>query len=50
MLVYTLDKYIKSPEPDPELHEYLTELVKREDASFEEEVYKTKNEKVPYIY
>lgn len=46
MLVYTLDKYIKNPEPDPELHTYLIDLVKREDTTFEEEVNKNKNEKV----
>ncbi len=48
MLVYTLDKYIKSPEPDPELRPYLIDLVKREDVSFEEEVNKNKNEKVRF--
>lgn len=49
MLVYTLDKYIKSPEPDPELRPYLIDLVKREDTSFEEEVNKNKNEKVCFL-
>lgn len=50
MLVYTLDKYIKNPEPDPELHQYLIDLVKHEDVTFEEEVNKSKNEKAGKIY
>ena len=46
MLVYTLDRYVKSPDPDPELWPYLEQLVKNEDEQYEEEVKKTKNDKV----
>lgn len=46
MLVYTLEQHINNPEPDPELHQYLIDMVRDEDVSFELEVNKNKNEKV----
>jgi hypothetical protein len=46
MLVYTLDKYVKDPEPDPPLYPFLDSLVKKEDQAFENEFKKSKNNKV----
>lgn len=48
MLVYTLNKYIKQPEPDPEPWSYLDQLIKFEDEAYQEEVKKSKTEKVRY--
>ncbi|XP_021949612.1 ubiquitin carboxyl-terminal hydrolase 48 [Folsomia candida] len=45
MLVYTLNKYIKQPEPDPEPWSYLDQLIKFEDEAYQEEVKKSKTEK-----
>lgn len=50
MLVYTLERFIKEPEPDPEPWPYLQKMIKREDEEYEEEVKKSKNDKVSYRY
>ncbi len=46
MLVYTLEKFIKQPEADPEPWPYLEQLIKAEDEAYEDEIKKCKNEKV----
>jgi len=46
MLVYTLEDYVQNPQPDPKLWPFLENLVNKEDQAFEDELKKSRNNKV----